>query len=303
MSNKVVLDFGFDIGKVNVCDDANNSYLKLKIGKGTEDAMALKSVVEEGTGRTLLPEDHYVSIKVPEKANLDELKEMVEGMAGGEEPLIEEVAGKDGYKWLLISLKKANAEQQFGDINMLEQELSNFFEGVTANAFIEMYLKSSHHFTEATTVAQQNNEKDCTEGNNQVFPSIVTMGKDLSGHFKADIDHDFLIKTMDFAKKFCPVTPELFEFVRKMNNIECNLALNRPDELTGPQAEEVKSQMWGGLIEAREMFEDIKSFVSCLDDFRVFFTLKDGAYLSLEVKAPGLPEYVKYFAPDEDMTC
>jgi len=300
MSNNICLDYGFDMGDVDATNDANNTFFKLKLGKGTEDAMALKQVVEEGTGKTLSDEDHYISIKVPEGANLDELKEMVDGFSGGDEGLVEEVAGKDGYKWLMVSLKKVNEGQEMGDINELETEISKFFDTVKSNAFLEMFVKSSRHFSDAQKVAEQNNERSAEEPTGEELCSPAVFLKGVSGHFKADIDHDFVVKVAEFAKNFCPVTPQLFEFVKKMNNVEMNLKLNSIDELTGPAKKDIQEQMWNVLMEFREVFEDVKSFVSCLDDLRVFFVLKDSAYMSLEVRAPGLANYVKYFAPDEE---
>lgn len=300
MSNNISMDFGFDMGDVDNMNDANNTFFKLKLGKGAEDAMALKQIVEAGTGRTLSDSDHYISIKVPESANLEELKEMVDGFAGGDEGLVEEVAGKDGYKWLMVSLKKVNEGQEMGDINQLEEELAKFFDTVKSNAFLEMFVKSSHHFSEAMTVAEQNNERTAEEPTGDELCSLAVFAKGISGHFKADIDHDFVLKVAEFAKNFCPVTPQLFEFAKKMNNIEMNLKLNSIDEVTGECKKELQNEMWSQLMEFREVFEDVKSFVSCLDDLRVFFVLKDSAYMSLEVRAPGLANYVKYFAPDEE---
>jgi len=300
MSNNICLDYGFDMGDVDATNDANNTFFKLKLGKGTEDAMALKQVVEEGTGKTLSDEDHYISIKVPEGANLEELKEMVDGFSGGDEGLVEEIAGKDGYKWLMVSLKKVNDGQEMGDIKQLEEELSKFFDTVKSNAFLEMFVKTSHHFSEAQKVAEQNNERTAEEPVGDELCSLAVFAKGISGHFKADIDHDFILKVAEFAKNFCPVTPQLFEFAKKMNNIEMNLKLNSIDEVTGDCRSQLQSELWEQLYNGRDMFEDIKSFVSCLDDLRVFFVLKDNAYMSLEVRAPGLSNYVKYFAPDEE---
>jgi len=300
MSNNISMDFGFDMGDVDNMNDANNTFFKLKLGKGTEDAMALKQVVEEGTGKTLSDEDHYISIKVPEGANLEELKEMVDGFSGGDEGLVEEIAGKDGYKWLMVSLKKVNDGQEMGDIKQLEEELSKFFDTVKSNAFLEMFVKTSHHFSEAQKVAEQNNERTAEEPVGDELCSLAVFAKGISGHFKADIDHDFILKVAEFAKNFCPVTPQLFEFAKKMNNIEMNLKLNSIDEVTGDCRSQLQSELWEQLYNGRDMFEDIKSFVSCLDDLRVFFVLKDNAYMSLEVRAPGLSNYVKYFAPDEE---
>lgn len=300
MSHNVSLDIGFDMGDVDSSNDANNTYVKLKAGKGAEDAMALKQVVESGTGRTLNDEDHYISIKVPEGADMEELKEMVNGFSGGDEELVEEVAGSDGYKWLMVSLKKANEGAEMGDIAEVEQELSSFFETVQNNAFLELFLKSSHHFSEAKTIAEQNNEREAETPTGEDLPSVHVFGKGLSGHFKADIDHDFCLKLAEFCKKFCPVTPQLFEFVRKMNNCEMGLQLNSVDNISGQCKSDLQKGMWDALVESREMFEDMKSFVTCLDDMRVFFVLRDSAYLSLEVRAPGLSDYVKYFAPDEE---
>lgn len=300
MSHNISMDFGFDMGDVDNMNDANNTFFKLKMGKGPEDAMALKQVVEDGTGKTLSDSDHYISIKVPEGADLEELKEMVNGFSGGDEELVEEVAGKDGYKWLMVSLKKVNDGQEMGDINELEQEISKFFDTVTSNAFLEFFVKSSHHFSEAQKIAEQNNEKSAEEPTGDELCSLSVFAKGISGHFKADIDHDFVLKVAEFAKNFCPVTPQLFQFAKKMNNIEMNLKLNSIDEITGQPKKDIQNEMWNQLMEFREVFEDIKSFVSCLDDLRVFFVLKDSAYMSLEVRAPGLANYVKYFAPDEE---
>jgi len=300
MSHNISMDFGFDMGDVDNMNDANNTYFKLKMGKGPEDAMAVKQVVEDGTGKTLSDSDHYISIKVPEGADLEELKEMVNGFSGGDEELVEEVAGKDGYKWLMVSLKKVNEGQEMGDINELEQEISKFFDTVTSNAFLEFFVKSSHHFSEAQKLAEQNNEKSTEEPNPNQLCSLGVFAKGMSGHFKADIDHDFVLKVAEFAKNFCPVTPQLFQFAKKMNNIEMNLKLNSIDEIPVDDKNLPNSEMWSALMDFREAFEDIKSFVTCLDDLRVFFVLKDSAYMSLEVRAPGLANYVKYFAPDEE---
>lgn len=297
MSNRASLDFGFDIGNVNLADDANNTYMKVKIGKSEADAKALKSIVEAGTGRTLNDEDHYVSFKVPAGANITELKEMVEGMTA--EGLVEEVAGVDGFKWLMVSLKKANEEQEMGDIKELEAGLKEFFEGVTANAFLEKYIKTSHHFTEARAIAEKNNEKDAIARPEDLVSFSVFLNG-ISGHVRADMDHDFVTKALNFAKKFAPIEPEAFAGIKKVNNVQMSLALHGIDKTEGETRSRLNKGAWEAFSDFRESFEEIKPFVSILDNFRVFFILSDCAYMSLEVKAEGLSDYVKYFAPDEE---
>jgi len=134
------------------------------------------------------------------------------------------------------------------------------------------------------------------------FPSFMVFGKDISAHFKSDIDHQFACNTMKFVQKFIPgLTPDLFNFIKKMNYIETKMSFNNIDELEGAVKKDMNNDMWSTLNEGKEsMFEEVKPFVQCLDDFRLFFILKDQAYLSLEFKAPGLSSYLKYFVPDEE---
>jgi len=295
-SNSLALDFGVDVGNVNISDDANNTYFKFKAGKSDADAMALKSVVENGTGRTLNNEDHYVSIKIPANADCSELKEMVEGMT--DEGLVEEVEGKDGYKWLMVSLKKTNESQgMVGDLAEMEAELKEFFDGVDSGAFLEYFMKTSHHFSDAVKIAENNNEKDADSGTE--WPSLSTFMNDFSLHFRADVEHSFVTKVAKYAKKFMPVTPELFEFVKKFNHTTMALKFNSINQLSGMCKEQGIEESWKQLVEFREMAEEMRVFVGCLDDFRLFFILNDSAYLSLEIKATGLSDYVKYFAPEE----
>jgi len=97
MSNNLTLDVGLEVGKADGLNDADLSYLKLKLGKGKEESLAIKAIVEAGTGKTLLDNEHYLSMRVPANANTDELKETIEGLT--DEGLLEEIDGKNGEKW------------------------------------------------------------------------------------------------------------------------------------------------------------------------------------------------------------
>ena len=65
MSNNVVLDFGVDIGN----DKTENTYMKLRMGRGKQEAATLRQEVEAGSGVTLDDSKHYLSINIPETAD------------------------------------------------------------------------------------------------------------------------------------------------------------------------------------------------------------------------------------------
>jgi hypothetical protein len=79
-----------------------------------------------------------------------------------------------------------------------------------------------------------------------------------------------------------------------------NMRFGSIEELSGSSRTDLNKDMWETMIEQREMLEEMKQFMTCLDDFRVFFVLRDQAFISMEVKAPGLSSYVQTFCEEEE---
>ena len=252
MSKNISLDIGFDMGNCNVADDANNSYIKWKAGRCEADALAMKSVVETATGRTLNVDDHYLSIKVNKDCDFSFFKAALGASHPTNADIVEEIEGTDGYKWLMISLTKGLSEKRFKIFGTDIETINSFFEGVTGSAFAEMFLKSSHKISECTEIAKANNEHLDAEIEN--WPSYTTMCKDLSGHIRVDAEHVFCEKVLDFATNFVPIPKEQIAAIKKMNNMTLQLKLNSFEELTGQTKDDFKKESWLLLDCLRNLF-------------------------------------------------
>jgi hypothetical protein len=203
MSNKISIDLGLEIGNTDSQNDADLSYIKFKMGKGAEESMVLKQIIESGTGRTLKDDDHYVCVRVPADTDTTELKDVIEGLTA--EDLIEEVEGQGGMKWLMVSLKKYNDESEtVEDYEKMQKDITNFFNDVKAHSFVEFAVKTPHNFTAAKKIAEELNEKTTEEVNTEKFPSFMSFLNDASVHVKMDCDHDFAMQTAQFAKSLTP---------------------------------------------------------------------------------------------------
>ena len=73
MSNNLVADFGVDVGG----DFDEKLYLKVKIGKGSEEVMSLKQTVETGTKCPLDDSAFMVNMHVKSNVDLNTLKEHI----------------------------------------------------------------------------------------------------------------------------------------------------------------------------------------------------------------------------------
>merc|ERR1712151_1227459 len=178
VSNTFNVDLGLEIGKAENLNDENLTYMKLKIGKGKEESMALRSIVENGTGKTLNDCDHYVSIKIPKNVNADELKETIEGLT--EEGLIEEIDGKGDEKWLMISLKKYNDSAETvasEDFEKMQKDIDDFFANAKAHSYIEISVRTPRNFVEAEKIARDQNELE-NESILENWPSFMNFLKD-----------------------------------------------------------------------------------------------------------------------------
>lgn len=292
MSNNVVVDFGVDIGS----DKAENTYFKLRMGRGKQEVATLRQEVEAGTGKTLQAEKHCVCLRFADGAETETLVEMVSGMCPGDESAV----SREG-NWILVSLADAAGDgdegQMFKDV---EAQVNDFFAEVESNAFIEFGIRSSYTFEQALENAQASNEREDPADTAAIRPSFLNFLNNVNVHLRMDIDHEFLVSVMKFANKMgAPVEPEFYEFVRKFNSVDFRIDTEGVDAFTPGSQGNLNSFAWEGLTGNRDMFQELSAFRTLASEMKMVFLLKDDTYLQLEMKMPGVQKYIEYFAPEE----
>lgn len=292
MSNNVVVDFGVDIGS----DKTENTYFKLRMGRGKQEVATLRQEVEAGTGKTLQADRHCVCLRFADGAETDTLVEMVAGMCPGEESAI----SKEG-NWITCSLTEAAGDgdegQMFKDV---EAKVNDFFAEVESNAFIEFGVRSSYTFEQALEVAKANNELEDPADTAATRPSFVNFLNNVNVHLRMDIDHEFLVSVMKFANKMgAPVTPDFYEFVRKFNSVDFRVDTDGVDAFTETSQSNLNTFAWEGFSGNRDMFQELTAFKTLAGEMKLVFLLKDDTYLQLEMKMPGMQQYIEHFAPEE----
>lgn len=289
MSNNIVLDFGIDVGT----DKTENTYFKLRMGRGKQEVATLRNEVEAGTGKPMEADKHCVCLNFGDAAETETLTEMVEGMCPGEGAITKEGS------WILCSLVDAAGDGDEGDmLKDVQSKVDEFFSEVESNAFVEYGIRSAYTFEQALEVAKANNEKDgeCTEGR----PSFLGFLNAVNVHLRMDIDHDFLASVMKFAKKCgAPIGSDDHEFIRKFNCVKFNVDVDGLDSLSEGTSKQLNELSFGALNENLDMFAELTAFKSMTNEMKMIFLLKDDTYLQLEMKLPGMEKYVEYLAQDE----
>lgn len=297
MSNNVVLDFGVDIGN----DKTENTYMKLRMGRGKQEVATLRQEVEAGSGVTLDDSKHYVSFNFPETADTATMIEMIDGMTPGQGSITENSTGKSG-KWVMCSITDAIGDgEEAGMLTSVDAGITEFFSQVESNAFVEFGIRSAHSFEQALEVAKANNEATCEKGNTDNLISIAGFGENMNCHLKMDVDHEFAIDMLKFAKKQMglPISTELYDFVRKFNMMEIRLDGNGPECMTEGVRAEMTEVMWSYLGQNRDMASELTAFKTLTNEMKIIFLLRDDVYLQFEMKLPGLQSYIEYFAQEE----
>jgi len=289
MSNNVVVDFGVDIGS----DKTENTYFKLRMGRGKQEVATLRQEVEAGTGKPMDVEKHSVCIKFAKDADTAMLTEMVEGMCPGEGAITQE------GQWVMCSLLDAAGDgdegQMFKDV---EAQVNDFFAEVESNAFVEFGVRSAYTFEQALEVAKANNEVAAEDKTGT--PSFLGFLNAVNVHLRMDVDHEFAVSVMKFANKLgAPITPEFFEFVRKFNSVNFSVNTEGLDALHPDSAKMLNDVAYEALTENQDMFAELSAFRTLTSEMKMVFLLKDDTYLQLEVKLPGMQQYIEYFAPEE----
>ena len=135
----------------------------------------MKSIVETATGVKLNNDDHYVSIKIPKDCDLTEFKKQLINASPQQETLcMDEIEGTDGHKWLMFSLTKGlEGKTHFEtETDKMIAQYKKFFEKVNGDTFMELYLKSSHSFTDCNEAAKEDLKKQ--NSCDIDYPSIAT---------------------------------------------------------------------------------------------------------------------------------
>lgn len=289
MSNNIVLDYGIDVGS----DKTENTYFKLKMGRGKQEVATLRQEIEAGTGKPMVADKHCVCLRFGDNAETDMLTEMVEGMCPGEGAIT-----KEG-PWLLCSLADAAGDGDEGDMfKDIEGKVNEFFNEVESNAYVEFVFSSAFTFDKALEVATANNENG--DGKTEEYPSFLRFLESVNCSLRMDIDHDFLASVMKFGQKMgAPSLGENAEFFRKLNQVQFRVNVDGLEALTEETATNMKSMAWEALTENLDMFAELSAFKSLTNEMKLVFLLKDDTYLQLEVKMPGMEKYIEYFAQEE----
>jgi hypothetical protein len=292
MANNLVVDLGIDVGK----DRTENSWFKLKMGKGTQEVQTLKSEVETSTGVTLDDSKHFVSFWFPADADLEVLHETVSGLLPGEDA-IKTVEAKDG-KWLMVSLTEAAGTGD--EANMLkgiEEQLTAFFGQVESNAYLEVGMRTPMTWGYCKEVAESQNENKPAPEPVSNIPSFMNFMENMSYNFRCDMDHDFAISVMKFASTLgAPVNPEFLDFVKKFNKFTMNLRLAGIRALDFTTEEKMQKMAWGAFNDNIGMIAELAAFKSLTNQMRMVFILKDNSYCHLDMNMIGMSDYINYFS-------
>lgn len=291
----MVLDLGMTVGKV----DLQNTCLKVKLGKGSEEAKALNKIVEEGTGKALDESKHQMSFRIEKDADPSQLLEMLEGMC--ENTVITQVDGATGGKWITVNLTEVAGDSlPVGD---LEAQLDQFFADCPQDSYLEFGFNSSKTFNDALAVAKEQNEgaDEVQPPSETALPSFVTFMESMEMALKCDISHEFALSVLSFVGKMMglPLDANMFQFIKKFQCFEARWNFNSVAELQDGDRMTANKFMWEPLGDAKALLGEVEPFVSLFNELTMFFTLRDSAFLKLEFRAPGLSEYTKYMGSME----
>lgn len=291
----MILDLGMTVGG----EVANNTYFKLKLGKGNEEASTLNKIVEEGTGMVLDEAKHTVSFRIQESADPSQLLEMIEGMMEG--VTVEQVAGKNGGKWLVCHLTEAvGTDIVNGD---LEAQLDEFFATCPENSYLEFGFQSGKTFEDALEIAKAQGEanEDSTAPTESSLPSFLTFMNNLDVSLRCDINPDFALNVLNFVAKTMklPLDAEMFQFIKKFQCLEARWNFNSIDELQDGDKAVASKNLWSGLGDMKSVLGEVEPFVSLFNEMTCIFTLRNSAFLKLEFRAPGLQAYAAHMGKFE----
>ena len=283
-SSNFTMDLGIDIGN-NL--DQENTYFKLKIGRGSSEILTLKQIVENGTGKPL-GEELMVSICVPDGCEFEDQKAMAEDFVQFEQ------TDKDNETWLQFNL----ANSTFWEEGMSEK-VNSAFEKVKDNAHFEFRISSAKTLTDALQQSKDSQEVENKKAPSGKLPSFATFLDSFSAHIKCDIEHAFIESAQEFLKDMgAPVKSELFPQIQKANNLVAEFRFKSANEL--PQHE---LQVWSEQMMSH--FEDIQGGIgmalmgaSIAKDVKVYFLFKDNAYATLDINIPGLVEYCTHMGEE-----
>lgn len=296
-STNVVADIGIEIGN-NI---EENSYVKLKIGKGAEEVMALKQIVEAGIGQKLDDSQHSLLLWLPNEYDTDALTEMVEGEGNLKTNVIQ---GGEG-KWVVTNLAEC---EYIGKVPNLEGEINNFFTKVNSNAYFELSIRSGKTFYDAKARAVETGEKNADgytdkEGHLDTFASPLVFLENASANLKCDIDHNFLVDLMQLLKDkgAALIKPQFFDVVKKLNHMEFFVQFNSIEEAKGDIRKKIVEDMWNDFIPmVKEMMEPAKMFSGLLNKAKLYFILRDNAFVYLDLNLPGFTDYVNHMTEEEE---